>query len=238
MELMKARQVIGCAYTYQPSLAVRNHLTKNISAEHSSQSKTFSYFYKGDMNTIVGNNANLIMSKERGSHWPEAELALILGKEHSIIGVTLANDFTAISVETQGRTSYFDGTYYGKVWEGSCSLGPKIIPINRIKTENLTIGMRIERKGVVVYDHTYNTSRRKVSFSDLASMIIRRYKDFTEPIPPSKKIKLHQNLFIEGTVILTGTGLIVPKRYYSQEGDIITIYCPEIGELTNKVEVN
>ena len=45
-------QVIGVAYTFKPSLAVRHHLTKSSSGDHSSKDRDFSYFYKGDQKSI------------------------------------------------------------------------------------------------------------------------------------------------------------------------------------------
>jgi 2-keto-4-pentenoate hydratase/2-oxohepta-3-ene-1,7-dioic acid hydratase in catechol pathway len=38
-----------------------------------------------------------------------------------------------------------------------------------------------------------------------------------------------------GTVILLGTGLIVPPEAYCQAGDRITVSCPGLGELSHVV---
>jgi 2-dehydro-3-deoxy-D-arabinonate dehydratase len=40
-----------------------------------------------------------------------------------------------------------------------------------------------------------------------------------------------------GTVLLTGTGIIVPQSCALAPGDIVRIAIPEIGELANPVEV-
>jgi len=40
-----------------------------------------------------------------------------------------------------------------------------------------------------------------------------------------------------GTVLLTGTGIIVPEDAALAPGDIVTIRIPEIGELTNPAVV-
>ena len=38
-----------------------------------------------------------------------------------------------------------------------------------------------------------------------------------------------------GTVLLTGTGIIVPREAALAPGDVVTISVPEIGDLTNPV---
>lgn len=232
-------QIIGCAYTYQGSLGIRKILTTGVK-NHSSQTKNFSYFYKGDINTVVGNGKDLILRRDKGvvnsDHWSEPELALFLGERHEILGYSLANDFTAIGIEIKGRTFDFDGTYFGKVWKGSCSIGPRIIPIRKIDVNDIDIGLRIEREGKVIYDHKYNTKTRKRSFEDLPKLIIDYAKTFQEPIPLSKRIQIKNGYLESGTVILAGTGIIVPKSFYSQEGDIVTVYCDQIGELKNRIK--
>ncbi len=40
-----------------------------------------------------------------------------------------------------------------------------------------------------------------------------------------------------GTVLLTGTGIIVPREAALAPGDVVTIRVPEIGELTNPVSI-
>ena len=197
--------------------------------------ENFSYFYKGDSITVIGTREDLKLRDRINSHWPEAELAIILGRGHEIIGYMLSNDFTAIGIETQGRTKDFDGTYFGKVWKGSCSLGPRIVSPNELDTDNLDIGLRIERIGQTIYDNKYNTKQRKREFRELADMVVQYYRGFGNNPPPSKRILTEAGFLLEGTVILAGTGLIVPQRCHSQIGDSITIYSKPFGELQNRV---
>ena len=166
IEFSKITQIIGCAYTYQGSLGVRRKLTTSLKERgihHSSQERDFSYFYKGNPQTVVADGQELRLRDNETAHWPEPELAIMLGEKHQIVGYFLANDFTAIGIEAQGRTKQFDGTYFGKVWNGSCSLGPKI-KSHQTQVDNLEIGLRIERDGEVIYDNSYNTSSRKRKF--------------------------------------------------------------------------
>jgi hypothetical protein len=235
-------QVIGVAYTYQPSLAVRRHMTQGTSAYHSSQTSDFSYFYKGDSQSIVRDSQELYLRGDLftgglARHWPEPELAALLGERHEIIAYTLANDLTAISIETRGRTNEMDGTYEGKVWNRSGSLGPQFISASVIRDPSkLTIGLKIEREGRVIYDRRYSTSRRLRPFNDIPDAIVSCNKCYRESPPPSKRIKLDREGFlISGTVVMLGTGLVVSERHSCERGDFLTVYCSAIGKLRNAV---
>lgn len=236
------KQVLGCAYTYQGSLGMRKAMTRNLVAHHSSQSQDFSYFYKGDKSTVVGNGGDLLLTKHPVTgvpvrHWPEPELAMVLDKNHEIRGYCLANDFTAFELEVMGRAEDFDGTYFGKCWKGSCSLGSEIVLPSKVDLTNLDIGLRVERKGEIIYGQKFSVKSRRREFSELPGLIVDYSKKFGVP-PPSKRLGLDENGFLhEGTVVLTGAIAIVPPKCYSQQGDVVTVFSPQIGELTNFVNL-
>jgi 2-keto-4-pentenoate hydratase/2-oxohepta-3-ene-1,7-dioic acid hydratase in catechol pathway len=234
-------QVLGVAYTYQPSLAVRRHLIKHATAYHSAKDSEFSYFYKGDRSSIVGNDEKLYLRLDPRSgcvaqHWPEPELAALLGERHEIVAYTLANDLTAISIEASGRTTGFDGTYLGKVWNKSGSLGPSFVPANLIDDTKLTIGLRIVRQGIVLYNEAYSTSRRLRPFNEVSDLIVESYRHYDGNLPPSKRIAIDSSGFLAaGTVIMLGSGLIVRPELYCEAGDCLSVSCEPIGELSNSV---
>ncbi len=58
----------------------------------------------------------------------------------------------------------------------------------------------------------------------------RRFPEIVEWLVRSNEIRT-------GTVLSTGTGIIQPMEVGLAEGDVVTIACPEIGELRNPVEV-
>lgn len=237
----EVKQVIGGAYTYQPSLSMRKHLTKYIGKHHSSQYDDFTFFYKAPPENIAVTGSELVMrnhpeSGEPVPHWPEPELALLLGEKHQVLAVTLANDFTAYAVEVQGRDDDFDGTFFGKVWPSSCALGPGFVPINEIgNLGELTIGLRVERDGEVIYQNNYPTSRRRREFHEIPALAVEYRKSFGDMPPPSKNIPLDGDYLPTGTVLMLGTGIIVPKRAYSMAGDVATVSCKGIGELNNTI---
>lgn len=240
MNIESNNQIIGCAYTYQTSYAMRKHLTKDIQAYHSSQERDFSYFLKGFTGDAVRSGEPLVLRRDPRTetetpHWPEPELALVLGEKHEIVGYTLANDLTAFLIETGGRTTEFDGTYYGKLWKGSVALGPKVVSAQDLSVDALTIGLRIKRGDTELCNLTYSTKWRKRNFNELPLRIVQLYKDFGGNLPPSKRTKVEGDYLPEGTVVLCGTGIVVSKQYYLKAGDIVTVYAEPFEELANPV---
>jgi 2-keto-4-pentenoate hydratase/2-oxohepta-3-ene-1,7-dioic acid hydratase in catechol pathway len=234
-------QVIGAAHTFRPSLAIRHYLTKDISGYHSAQNYEFSYFYKGDKDTIVRSNKSLRLrtdpqTKKLAKHWSEPELAIFLGNDHKIIAVTLANDLTAISVESQGRTENTDNTFNGKTWKSSGSLGPNFILADQIDDiSKLDIELNMFRNDSLLYKQSYSLSKCLFSLKQIPGMIVDLYfKKYSASDLPSKRIMLDSKKQLPyGTVIMLGTGIIVPPRYYCKPNDKIVISCHGIGKLTN-----
>jgi len=237
----KITQVIGCAYTYNVSRAVRDASSKGRVDHSSHQGKdAFSYFRKVDgVEDIVSEGGELRLRKhpetgQRVDHWYEPELVIFLGANHQIEGYALGNDLTAAKIEFEKSREDFDPTYFGKVWKGSCSLGEPVPTLD----ENIGIGMKIERDGSV-YTASYNTSRRKRDFSDLPEIILEYREELLQrnngELAESKKIAVENGFLPAGTVIMTGTGIITPKKWYAKQGDIVSVYSNELGSLRNRV---
>jgi 2-dehydro-3-deoxy-D-arabinonate dehydratase len=238
-------QIIGVGYTYQSSLAVRKAMTAGLANRHSSQSQNFTYFFKGLKGNLAIHGETLILrhdplTQAMAEHWVEPELAVKLGDQHQIVAYTLANDLTAFSLELAGRTSAFDGTYLGKCWRKSGSLGPRWYrPEAMPDAGNLTIGLKIQRQGAIIYDQAYNTNRRQRPFKKIPDLIVEYRKKFGSSPPLSKRINLDGDFLPAGTIIMLGTGIMVPSRCYCRSNDIVTVYCSEIGAmLTNQLVYN
>lgn len=245
MEFKNITQVIGCAYTYKVSQAVRDSLSKGRD-DHSSHvgDQAFSYYKKIEkISYLAKNNEPLTLRRhpetdKSVNHWYEPELAVLLGENHKIIGCSLANDFTASGLEFEKDKEGYDSTYYGKCWEGSCGLLESFTNMENIPDINhLDIGLKIERNGEIIYNLTYNTSMRLREFSELPKMIVDYYRSFGVKLRSSKQILIDENGCLPaGTVILVGTGLITPKRCWAEAGDIVTVYSPVLGKLRNSVK--
>ena len=55
------------------------------------------------------------------------------------------------------------------------------------------------------------------------------------PLPELVDWLRRSNPIPDGTVLSTGTGIIQPMDVGLEEGDVVSISCPEIGTLTNPV---
>src|SRR5438270_8643042 len=232
-----ASLVVGAAYTFDTSRAARRELTRD-QPEHSAWTEEFSYFVKCRVEEASPHGGELTLHPAGDvPHWPEAELAALLGPGHEIVAYTLANDFTAFTVETGAGADGRDKTSLGKSWPGSCGLGPGFVPATELgPVDDLPISLRIERGGRRIYTDTYRTASRRFEFSEVADLIVRRRERFGEEPPRSKRVHLDESGRLPaGTVILLGTGLIVPPEAYCRAGDRITVSCPGLGELSHRV---
>src|SRR6266542_3527229 len=91
----RTAQVIGVAYTYETSQTARRELTDH-DRTHSAWTDSFSFFVKCRLDQAVGHRGELrLRPGAPAPHWPEAELAAMLGPGHDIVAYALANDLTA-----------------------------------------------------------------------------------------------------------------------------------------------
>ena len=84
---------------------------------------------------------------------------------------------------------------------------------------NLTITCRIERAGKVIFEGSTSTSKLNRRYETLIEFLRR-----SNPVPA-------------GSVLCTGTGIIVEENAALAPGDTVVIECPEIGTLTNPAAI-
>ena len=144
---------------------------------------------------------------------PEPEIALVLGSKGTILGYTIANDVTSREIEAANPLFLTQA----KVHAGCCAIGPSIF-VPEFEPAGFQILMRItDEEGEVLYEDTATTAQMTRSFQDLASWLLR-----DNPVPA-------------GTVLLTGTGLVLPDELNLLPGHWVEIHVPEIGTLVNHV---
>ena len=141
----------------------------------------------------------------------------MLGQGHSIFGYTLANDVSAWDIERENAL-YLPQS---KVYDRCCALGPVIVTVDEIADPyrlqmTCTMKRAAER---VVSSGTVNTAK-----------LHRRLETLVEYLTRANRVPT-------GTVLLTGTGIIVPQEAALAAGDVVTISIPEIGDLINTVVV-
>ncbi len=144
----------------------------------------------------------------------EAELACVLGVGGRIVGYTVGNDLSAWDIERENALFLPQS----KIFQGGFAFGPVIATPSTVPDPHaLTIRCVIERGGRVVYDGEARTQDLKRGCDELVDWLTRY-----NPVPP-------------GTVLSTGTGILVPDEHALSPGDVVAITIDRIGTLRNPV---
>jgi 2-dehydro-3-deoxy-D-arabinonate dehydratase len=208
------KEVWACGCTYEMSASFRD-------SEHGTREGFYAQVYKGDRPEIffkgtsrvcVGTGKNIGIRADSKFTAPEPELAVVLGSEGKLLGYTLANDVSAWDIERENPL-YLPQS---KVYTGCCALGPVIVSADELTDPySLEITCSIERNGSTIFSETVSTSKLGRKIPQLIEYLMR-----SNPVPA-------------GSVLLTGTGIIVREDCALQPGDVVTISTPQIGELRN-----
>jgi 2-dehydro-3-deoxy-D-arabinonate dehydratase len=151
----------------------------------------------------------------RDSRWdvPEPELTLVIDAGMRIVGFTIGNDVSSRTIEGE-NTLYLS---QAKIYEGSCAIGPAIVPSSRVAPP-FAIALRISRNDQVVYEAATSTDRMARTFEELASFLGRALR------------------FPVGVLLMTGTGIVPHADITLAEDDLVSISIEGLGVLENTVE--
>ncbi len=215
---LSPREVWACGCTYQMSAAFRD-------AEHGTREGFYAYvyreprpeiFFKGTARVCVGPNQPIGLRSDSKFTAPEPELGLVLGSNGAILGYTLANDVSAWDIERENPL-YLPQS---KVFTGCCALGPVIVTADEISDPYaLEMTCTIERDGNTTFSGSVSTQALNRKFEELTEYLLR-----ANPVPA-------------GSVLLTGTGIIVTEESALAAGDTVTIQIPQIGTLRNTAAI-
>jgi 2-dehydro-3-deoxy-D-arabinonate dehydratase len=144
---------------------------------------------------------------------PEPEIAVVLGRNGRIAGMTIGNDVSSRDIE--GANPLY--LPQAKIYAGACAIGPAVfVPESPDHSFHLT--MRVtDEWGRIVFEGESFTARMRRSFAELVQWLV-----LDNPVPP-------------GSVLLTGTGLVPPDKFTLLPGHFVEIHVPEIGTLVNPV---
>jgi 2-dehydro-3-deoxy-D-arabinonate dehydratase len=207
-------EVWACGCTYETSASFRD-------AEHGTREGMYAYvyrsdrpeiFFKGTARVCVGPGQPIGLRVDSKFTAPEPELAVVLGARGAILGFTLANDVSAWDIERENPL-YLPQS---KMYSACCALGPVIVTADEIADPyKLQMTCAITRDGVTKFQGATSTARLHRKFETLIAYLLR-----ANPVPA-------------GSILLTGTGIIVTEDAALAPGDTVTIRIPEIGELSN-----
>jgi 2-dehydro-3-deoxy-D-arabinonate dehydratase len=213
-------EVWGAGITYRRSADYytahdtgSGHRGKGI-YDHVYESARPELFFKASAVRCVGPHAPVGLRGDSKLTAVEAELAVVIGVGGAIVGVTAGNDLSAWDIERENPLFLPQS----KIFQGSFAFGPVIATRSTVPDPHaLTIRCVIERDGKPLYEGRASTADLKRRCEELVDWL-GRYN----PIPP-------------GTVLSTGTGILVPDEHGLQPGDVVTITIEPIGTLRNPV---
>ncbi len=211
-------EVWACGCTYESSATFRD-------GEQGAQSGIYGQvhsherpeiFFKGTARTCVGPGQPIGIRFDSKFTAPEPELAVILGRRGEALGYTLANDVSAWDIERENPL-YLPQS---KIYMGSCALGPVIVTADEIPDPaKIEMTCTIQRGTEATFTGQVSLSRLSRRIENLIEFLLR-----ANPVPA-------------GSVLLTGTGIIVPQAAALAPGDVVTISASVLGELSNPATV-
>ena len=162
----------------------------------------------------MGPNAPVLIRSDSQFTAAEAELAIILGINGAVVGFTACNDVSAWDIGRENPLFLPQA----KIYLGCCGLGPCLVTPDEIGDPYaLQVRCSILRGGKTVFSETVNTAQFHRKLEELVSWLIK------------------DNSILPGTVLSTGTGIIVPNEFALRDGDQVDIEIQGIGRLSNPV---
>lgn len=213
---IQPREVWACGCTYQTSSSFRD-------GESGQKEGFYDYVYrhprpeifmKGTSRVCVGPGQAIGVRADSHFTAPEPELALLIGSKGRILAYTLGNDVSAWDIERENPLYLTQS----KVFSACCSLGPTFVTVDQVPDPYaLEITCHVRRREQLLFSGSFSTSMMNRKLEALLEYLLR-----SNPVP-------------SGSLLLTGTGLIVPQQAALAPGDTVTIRCEAIGELENTV---
>jgi 2-dehydro-3-deoxy-D-arabinonate dehydratase len=205
-------EVWGAGVTYRRSADFREEGTGFYDRVYTAPRPEL--FYKAAPRHCVGPGGAIGRRRDSTFTASEPELALVLGGDGAILGYTLANDVSAWDIERENPL-YLPQS---KIYTGCFSFGPVIVTPDEVPDPySLELRCVIRRGGREVFSGAASTGQLK-----------RRFEEIVDWLGRSSSI-------LAGTILSTGTGIIQPMEVGLEQDDVVTISCPEIGELSNPV---
>lgn len=205
-------EVWGAGVTYRRSADFREEGTGFYDRVYVAERPEL--FFKASAWRCVGPGQPIGRRRDSSFTASEPEIAIVLDRTGRVLGFTIANDVSAWDIER-------DNPLYlpqSKVYDACFAFGPVIVTPDEIPDPYaLVLRCRVTRGGQEVFAGEASTAQLKRRFEEIVSWLVR------------------SNTIRTGTVLSTGTGIIQPLGKGLEEGDVVTLSCPELGELTNPV---
>jgi len=170
-------------------------------------------FFKATAQRTVGHGGIVRIRKDSIWNVPEPELTLVITFSGKVIGYTIGNDMSSRSIEGENPL-YLP---QAKTYDGCAALGPCVLLTDNPLPTDTKIRMVIKRLGSTVFDKDIGVDQIKRKLTDLVEYLYRECS------------------FPNGSVLMTGTGIIPPNDFTLHLGDEVQISIDGIGTLVNTV---
>lgn len=170
-------------------------------------------FFKATKSRTVGSGELVNIRDDSTWDVPEPELTLVITSGGKIVGYTIGNDMSSRSIEGENPL-YLP---QAKSYDGSASVGPCIYVTKDPLPPDTKIEMEVKRAEETVFEGEIEINQIKREFTDLVSYLYRECS------------------FPDGSLLMTGTGIVPSKDFTLHHGDEINITIEPIGTLVNKV---
>jgi 2-dehydro-3-deoxy-D-arabinonate dehydratase len=213
---LDSQEVWGAGVTYERSKIAREQESERAASFYDVvyTADRPELFFKATASRVVGPGQPVRVRRDSCWTVPEPELALVLSPGLDLIGFTIGNDLSARDIEGQNPL-YLP---QAKVYDSCCALGPAITLAGAMPPpESIGIRMEIQRGEELVFQGATSVARMARSFEALIDWLGR------------------DNVFPEGVILLTGTGIVPPDDFGLRPGDLVRIAIDGIGALENPV---
>jgi 2-dehydro-3-deoxy-D-arabinonate dehydratase len=171
-------------------------------------------FFKATMSRAVGPNGRIAVRRDSQLTAVEPELALVVGAGGVIVAYTAGNDLSAWDIE-RANPLFLPQS---KMFSGCFAFGPVLVTAGEIgDPHTLDLSCSIHRNGRVLWRGSVNTGEMRRRCPELVEWLGR-----DNPIPT-------------GTVLSTGTGILVPDEHALRDVDLVEIELARVGVLRNRV---
>jgi 2-dehydro-3-deoxy-D-arabinonate dehydratase len=170
-------------------------------------------FFKATAHRTVGNEGIVRIRKDSTWNVPEPELTLVITSNGKIVGYTIGNDMSSRSIEGENPL-YLP---QAKTYDGCAALGPCVLLTNEPLPTNTKISLTINRAGKNLFEKNIGIDQIKRKLVDIVEYL---YRECTFP---------------NGSLLMTGTGIIPSSDFTLEIGDEVVISIDGIGTLINRV---
>ena len=214
---VQSQELWACGVTYYRSKVGRQEESKDAGGGdfygRVYEAKRPEVFFKATPHRVVGHKGKVRIRKDSTWDVPEPELTLAVTSSGKIIGFTIGNDMSSRSIEGENPL-YLP---QAKTYDACASAGPCIFVADKMPAGTI-IKLSIARDGKNIFEDTIGIDQMKRTPEELVSFV---YKECSFP---------------NGSLIMTGTGIVPSNDFTLKSGDAISITIDNIGTLVNVVE--